>query len=88
MNKPLKFLTAATLVFSFFAGSITATAQDEPVVNKLTDHVYAIFAVFYNSLVVIGEDEVLITDPANLMCSSHLCGLQASTICISRANHD
>jgi L-ascorbate metabolism protein UlaG (beta-lactamase superfamily) len=42
-----------------------AGAQDGPVVQKLADNVYSIFSVFYNSIVVIGEDGVLITDPAN-----------------------
>lgn len=42
-----------------------AAAQDAPVVQRLTDNVYSIFTVFYSSLVVIGADGVLITDPAN-----------------------
>ncbi len=45
--------------------SQTTRAQDTPVVQKLADNVYAVFAVFYSSIVVIGDDGVLITDPAN-----------------------
>lgn len=51
------------IVVGFWGGPVAA--QESPVVNKLTDSVYAIFAVFYHSLVVIGSDGVLITDPAN-----------------------
>ena len=36
-----------------------------PMMVKLDDGVYNYFASFYGSLVVVGEDEVLITDPAN-----------------------
>ena len=32
----------------------------------MTDDVYSIFAVFYNSIVVIGDDGMLITDPTDL----------------------
>ena len=53
----------AILVNAIFI--IPANAQDEPVIQKLSDNVYSIFAVFYNSLVVIGNEGVLITDPAN-----------------------
>lgn len=65
MNKPLKSLFTTTLVLLFFAGSVTTSAQENPVINKLSDNVYAIFSIFYNTLVVIGDDGVLITDPAN-----------------------
>ena len=36
-----------------------------PMMVKLDNGVYNYFASFYGSLVVVGEDEVLVTDPAN-----------------------
>ncbi|MGB2028088.1 MAG: MBL fold metallo-hydrolase [Candidatus Puniceispirillaceae bacterium] len=42
-----------------------ARAQDAPQVTRLTDNVHTVFWGFYNGLVVIGRDGVLITDPAN-----------------------
>lgn len=55
-------LAAAVLIV---AQSPSASAQDTPVVEKLADNVYSVFVAFYNSLVVIGDHGVLITDPAN-----------------------
>lgn len=42
-----------------------ANAQNAPVVSKLADNIYSIHTVFYSSIVVIGDDGVLIADPAN-----------------------
>ncbi len=53
-------IVAACLIISPLA-----RAQDAPQVTQLTDHVYTVFWGFYNGLVVIGRDGVLITDPAN-----------------------
>ena len=59
------------LIMSFFLSlSLHATAQADdkppevssPVVNKLDDGVYSIFFMFVNSLVVIGDNDVLVTD--------------------------
>ncbi|MEK9936891.1 MAG: MBL fold metallo-hydrolase, partial [Rhodobiaceae bacterium] len=49
----------------FLIMSPVAGAQDAPRVTQLTDHVHTVFWGFYNGLVVIGHDGVLITDPAN-----------------------
>ncbi|MGI9464080.1 MAG: MBL fold metallo-hydrolase [Aestuariivirgaceae bacterium] len=46
-------------------GPSPAKAQDAPLVTQLTENVYSVFSLFYNSLVVVGDDGVLITDPAN-----------------------
>jgi len=55
----------AMLVASTLVRPGLAHAQDAPVVQKLAENVYSIFSVFYASIVVIGTDGVLITDPAN-----------------------
>ncbi|MGI9386008.1 MAG: MBL fold metallo-hydrolase [Methyloligellaceae bacterium] len=77
MRRLLQFVA----ILSALAGvgltqSIPARAQDAPVIQKLTGNVYSIFSVFYSSLVVIGDDGVLITDPAN----SYRAGLLKSEI--------
>lgn len=53
-------LIVASLMMSPFA-----RAQDAPQVTQLTNHVHTVFWGYYNGLVVIGRDGVLITDPAN-----------------------
>lgn len=68
--KPLKNLLSTAVIFTILIhwGLLTPTsiyAQDKPVVQKLSDNVYSAFILFYNSLVVIGDEGVLITDPAN-----------------------
>ena len=62
-----RYVAASTsAVFALAIGlSGAAHAQKAPKVQKLSDNVYSVFAVFYNSLVVVGKDGVLITDPAN-----------------------
>ena len=58
ITKPAFAITiAATLTY-------TAAHAQEVNVNKLTDDVYAIHFVGYTSLVVIGQEDVLITDTA------------------------
>jgi L-ascorbate metabolism protein UlaG (beta-lactamase superfamily) len=53
------FITFAIL----FLSSI-AHASDDVVTNKITDNVYSIYIDYYTSLVVVGNDGVLLTDPA------------------------
>ncbi len=58
-------MTRAVALAAFLILSPLAAAQDAPQVTKLTNHVYSVFWGFYNGLVVIGRDGVLVTDPAN-----------------------
>ncbi|WP_170504827.1 MBL fold metallo-hydrolase [Ruegeria arenilitoris] len=62
----LNVKTAALAAFA--ATSINGSALaagPEVTTQKLAENVYSMDALHYNSLVVIGEDGVLITDPAN-----------------------
>jgi len=58
------YMARAVALAAFLVPS-PAAAQDAPQVTKLTNHVYSVFWGFYNGLVVIGRDGVLVTDPAN-----------------------
>ncbi len=51
-------------LITLFLSSSTVFAQQVNV-QELENHVYSINILGYTSLIVIGEDEVLITDPAN-----------------------
>ena len=42
-----------------------AVAQDAAQVTKLSNHVYSVYWGYYNGLMVIGRDGVLVTDPSN-----------------------
>ena len=55
----------AVMIAACLIMSPLARAQDAPQVTQLTDHVHTVFWGFYNGLVVIGREGVLITDPAN-----------------------
>ena len=63
--KHLLLITSVILSLCFYA---TAQADDRPpevslpVVKKLDDGVYSIYFMFVNSLVVIGDNDVLVTD--------------------------
>ena len=61
MNNISVLLISATL---FLFGNNVNAAQN-PNVTKISDNVYSMFLSHYQSLVVIGEEGVLITDPAN-----------------------
>lgn len=56
---------ASIMAIVGFQNSTPANAQDAPVVSKLAVNVYSIYTIFYSSIVVIGDDGVLIADPAN-----------------------
>lgn len=56
--KPLIFI--CFLLYSF-----VSSASNDVITKKITDNVYSIFTDFHTSLVVIGDDQVLLTDPAN-----------------------
>ncbi len=61
-----KVLTILTIVTSSMNLIVAPLhAQNEPLVQKLSNNVYSIYTVFYNSIVVIGNEGVLIADPAN-----------------------
>ncbi len=59
-----KLATIMVVTITLFGGS-HASAQENNKVKKLSGNVYSIFLAFYQSLVVIGNDGVLIVDPAN-----------------------
>ena len=42
-----------------------AHAQEKPMVTELSDGVFHYYADYYSSLIVVGEDAVLVTDPAS-----------------------
>lgn len=88
---------------TFFAGFATAvvvtgaTASNAQSVNtqKLTDHVYAMSALGYTSIVVVGDEDVLISDPANPFRASllreeiaGLTDLQVGKIVLSHEHFD
>lgn len=52
-----------TFAFLLFAG--IAQAADDVVTEKLTDNAYSVYSGYYTSLVVIGDEGVLVVDPAN-----------------------
>ena len=58
---------AVVALIVLFGGTLgPAHAQKKaPIVQQLSDNVFSVFAIFYNTLVVIGKEGVLITDPAN-----------------------
>ncbi|ADE38274.1 MBL fold metallo-hydrolase [Candidatus Puniceispirillum marinum] len=58
-------VTAIFMLCASLASHSVAWAQDAPIVSKLSDNTYSVFWGFFNSLVVIGNKGVLITDPAN-----------------------
>lgn len=64
MKPNMKTAILSTLTAVGIAGSALA-AGPEVTTTKLADNVYSMDALHYNSLVVIGDDGVLITDPAN-----------------------
>ena len=45
--------------------SLPAGAAGDVVTERLTDNVHSVYSGFYTSLVVVGDEGVLITDPAN-----------------------
>lgn len=45
--------------------SNTTFAEDRNATTKITDNVYSHFSGYYTSLIVVGDEGVLITDPAN-----------------------
>ncbi|WP_261844830.1 MBL fold metallo-hydrolase [Aliamphritea ceti] len=59
------FLTPAILVLSLFIGTQSAQATGDTKTTQLATNIYTIDLLHYTSLVVIGEEEVLITDTAN-----------------------
>ncbi len=60
----MKYITQIFLVLFTLSFGAQASAQ-QAVIQKLSENVYSIFLFHYQSLVVIGEQGVLITDPAN-----------------------
>lgn len=56
-------LTWLILLALFAAGQ--AHAQEKPIVAELSDGVFHYYAGYYSSLIVVGEDAVLVTDPAS-----------------------
>ena len=69
MKATLKLIGSILLL----ALPLSVLAQPAPPpteVDKLGDHVYRVFLGAYNSLVVVGDDGVLITDPGFAVPSS------------------
>ena len=59
-----KLEKAAVAAVAVLAVSVAPAALAAPVVKQLADHVYMMSESHYVSLVVIGEDGVLVTDPS------------------------
>lgn len=55
----------AVLALLLAAGTLAAQAAGNAQVSQLSEHVYTVSLQHYTSLVVIGRDDVLITDTAN-----------------------
>ncbi|MEX0502706.1 MBL fold metallo-hydrolase [Alphaproteobacteria bacterium LSUCC0719] len=58
-------MARAFALAAFLVLSPLAVAQDAAQVTKLGNHVYSVYWGYYNGLVVIGRDGVLVTDPSN-----------------------
>jgi glyoxylase-like metal-dependent hydrolase (beta-lactamase superfamily II) len=57
--------TLLTIFISIFFTLFHAISTSAPLVNKLGEGMYNIFEGGYNSLVIISEDDVLVTDTSN-----------------------
>lgn len=63
--KNLITLISTSLLIGLFSSSLFAAGQQTLSINKLTENVFSIFLQGYTSLIVIGDEKVLITDTAN-----------------------
>lgn len=61
----MKTLNFFVLLFFFFCSTTYIGCSQEIKVQRISDRVYSIYIDHYNSLVVIGEEGVLLVDPAN-----------------------
>ena len=61
----MKHLTQTFTTIFALCWTLTGLAQPSENVQQLSENVYAVFLDYYNSLVVVGDEGVLITDPAN-----------------------
>lgn len=59
-----KLEKAAVAAVAVLAVSVAPAALAAPVVKQLADNVYMMSESHYVSLVVVGEDGVLVTDPS------------------------
>lgn len=88
-----KLLTGISVLLTLLASPLFA-AQPAGI-TKVSDNVYAVFLQYYHSLVVIGDDGVLITDPANAIRAkalketvAKLTDLPVNKIILSHEHYD